>query len=200
MPGTLSPARRGGRAVECGGLENRYRRFRRSRVQIPPPPLHMPQSRSTSAAAATPDPRLGVRPSPLKSAGFGWLTGGIGRTHRARVHARDDYDRPRRQLAGARGSLRRVQPPRTASSLSRRPRRSPSGRGQHNDKCDDGREPSTIASRAQECRGEGAAEQESKDGSRRAVHGVFSLLSEWICAPVVRRMHGTTRSAGSPAR
>ena len=37
----VSP-RRGGRAVECGGLENRYRRFRRSRVQIPPPPLHLP--------------------------------------------------------------------------------------------------------------------------------------------------------------
>src|SRR5919198_5718422 len=32
-------ARRGGRAVECGGLENRFGRFRPTRVQIPPPPL-----------------------------------------------------------------------------------------------------------------------------------------------------------------
>src|SRR4029450_9033247 len=31
-------ARRGGRAVECGGLENRFGRFRPTRVQIPPPP------------------------------------------------------------------------------------------------------------------------------------------------------------------
>src|SRR4051812_18331553 len=31
--------RRGGRAVECGGLENRFGRFRPTRVQIPPPPL-----------------------------------------------------------------------------------------------------------------------------------------------------------------
>src|SRR5205814_8580333 len=29
---------RGGRAVECGGLENRFGRFRPTRVQIPPPP------------------------------------------------------------------------------------------------------------------------------------------------------------------
>jgi hypothetical protein len=32
--------RRGGRAVECGGLENRFGRFRPTRVQIPPPPLN----------------------------------------------------------------------------------------------------------------------------------------------------------------
>jgi hypothetical protein len=32
-------SRRGGRAVECGGLENRFGRFRPTRVQIPPPPL-----------------------------------------------------------------------------------------------------------------------------------------------------------------
>ena len=31
-------SRRGGRAVECGGLENRFGRFRPTRVQIPPPP------------------------------------------------------------------------------------------------------------------------------------------------------------------
>src|SRR6516225_9001287 len=33
--------RRGGRAVECGGLENRYPSLGGSRVQIPPPP-HLP--------------------------------------------------------------------------------------------------------------------------------------------------------------
>src|SRR6478609_2696069 len=37
--GTLSRDRRGGRAVECGGLENRYPSLGGSRVQIPPPPL-----------------------------------------------------------------------------------------------------------------------------------------------------------------
>src|SRR5213078_3076361 len=31
---------RGGRAVECGGLENRFGRSRPTRVQIPPPPLN----------------------------------------------------------------------------------------------------------------------------------------------------------------
>src|SRR5215467_13872042 len=36
--------RRGGRAVECGGLENRYPSLGGSRVQIPPPPL--PDQRS----------------------------------------------------------------------------------------------------------------------------------------------------------
>src|SRR3954454_25130001 len=34
--------RRGGRAVECGGLENRYPSLGGSRVQIPPPPLARP--------------------------------------------------------------------------------------------------------------------------------------------------------------
>src|SRR3954453_3172358 len=34
--------RRGGRAVECGGLENRYPSLGGSRVQIPPPPLLEP--------------------------------------------------------------------------------------------------------------------------------------------------------------
>ena len=38
--GTLVPARRGGRAVECGGLENRYGSLGSSRVQIPPSPLN----------------------------------------------------------------------------------------------------------------------------------------------------------------
>jgi hypothetical protein len=36
-------ARRGGRAVECGGLENRYPSLGGSRVQIPPPPLPEPK-------------------------------------------------------------------------------------------------------------------------------------------------------------
>src|SRR5215831_18185079 len=34
--------RRGGRAVECGGLENRYPSLGGSRVQIPPPPPPQP--------------------------------------------------------------------------------------------------------------------------------------------------------------
>ena len=36
---TCEANRRGGRAVECAGLENRYGRFRPSRVRIPPSPL-----------------------------------------------------------------------------------------------------------------------------------------------------------------
>ena len=35
--------RRGGRAVECGGLENRYASLGVSRVQIPPSPLPKPE-------------------------------------------------------------------------------------------------------------------------------------------------------------
>src|SRR5579884_1086235 len=48
--------RRGGRAVECGGLENRYPSFGGSRVQIPPPPLRKPappQTRGFQAAGDT---------------------------------------------------------------------------------------------------------------------------------------------------
>src|SRR5712691_10982387 len=37
--------RRGGRAVECGGLENRYPSLGGSRVQIPPPPPQSPAAR-----------------------------------------------------------------------------------------------------------------------------------------------------------
>ena len=42
---TLSVARRGGRAVECGGLENRYGSLGSSRVQIPPSPLRRTEPR-----------------------------------------------------------------------------------------------------------------------------------------------------------
>src|SRR5207244_1875796 len=51
----LSAARRGGRAVECGGLENRYPSLGGSRVQIPPPPLDRARSRASrgSRLAAT---------------------------------------------------------------------------------------------------------------------------------------------------
>ena len=42
---TLAGARRGGRAVECGGLENRYPSLGGSRVQIPPPPLRSHRTR-----------------------------------------------------------------------------------------------------------------------------------------------------------
>src|SRR6478736_8325538 len=37
-PRLCAHPRRGGRAVECGGLENRYPSLGGSRVQIPPPP------------------------------------------------------------------------------------------------------------------------------------------------------------------
>src|SRR5437764_8113599 len=39
-PRVCAHPRRGGRAVECGGLENRYPSLGGSRVQIPPPPLN----------------------------------------------------------------------------------------------------------------------------------------------------------------
>src|SRR5204863_4588389 len=39
---------RGGRAVECGGLENRYPSLGGSRVQIPPPPPGRAESRYQS--------------------------------------------------------------------------------------------------------------------------------------------------------
>src|SRR5947209_14596536 len=41
-PRVCAHPRRGGRAVECGGLENRYPSLGGSRVQIPPPPLPEP--------------------------------------------------------------------------------------------------------------------------------------------------------------
>src|SRR6266545_2197337 len=48
---------RGGRAVECGGLENRYPSLGGSRVQIPPPPLHQAET-----STVTPDVGLGRPP------------------------------------------------------------------------------------------------------------------------------------------
>jgi hypothetical protein len=39
-------SRRGGRVVECGGLENRYWALVQSRVRIPPPPLPEPETAS----------------------------------------------------------------------------------------------------------------------------------------------------------
>ena len=56
-PGLRAHARRGGRAVECGGLENRYPSLGGSRVQIPPPPL---------------DQAVSAQRSGLESAGQGW--------------------------------------------------------------------------------------------------------------------------------
>src|SRR5438874_10200735 len=43
--------RRGGRAVECGGLENRYPSLGGSRVQIPPPPLGRSRPASVEVAS-----------------------------------------------------------------------------------------------------------------------------------------------------
>jgi hypothetical protein len=45
--GTMQPSRRGGRAVECGGLENRFGLLGPTRVQIPPPPLALRLARFT---------------------------------------------------------------------------------------------------------------------------------------------------------
>src|SRR5206468_12842176 len=39
LPSGRKAPRRGGRAVECGGLENRFGPLGPTRVQIPPPPL-----------------------------------------------------------------------------------------------------------------------------------------------------------------
>src|SRR5436190_12546885 len=56
--------RRGGRAVECGGLENRYPSLGGSRVQIPPPPLPEPKP-MRGIALGQPRRRLsGRRPDP----------------------------------------------------------------------------------------------------------------------------------------
>ena len=48
-PCLIAARRRGGRAVECAGLENRYGRFRPSRVRIPPSPLVVREYASTRA-------------------------------------------------------------------------------------------------------------------------------------------------------
>src|SRR6266542_1556744 len=47
---TMPRPRRGGRAVECGGLENRYPSLGGSRVQIPPPPFNQASLESRPAA------------------------------------------------------------------------------------------------------------------------------------------------------
>src|SRR6266700_1694696 len=56
---------RGGRAVECGGLENRYPSLGGSRVQIPPPPLLSAARRSTQSRRClrrcAPVPRRALR-------------------------------------------------------------------------------------------------------------------------------------------
>src|SRR6185295_12813682 len=50
---TLAYPRRGGRAVECGGLENRFGLLGPTRVQIPPPPLEQAESRVTKRCSAS---------------------------------------------------------------------------------------------------------------------------------------------------
>ena len=62
------PARRGGRAVECGGLENRYGPLGPSRVQIPPPPLDLAESRIASEVPRLRAAALALRSRPLKTA------------------------------------------------------------------------------------------------------------------------------------
>jgi hypothetical protein len=57
--------RRGGRAVECGGLENRSGRFRPARVQIPPPPLGSAETGlSKGLGASAGCPKLGALSAP----------------------------------------------------------------------------------------------------------------------------------------
>src|SRR4051794_30207246 len=51
-PRLCAHPRRGGRAVECGGLENRYPSLGGSRVQIPPPPLGVTGPRSDAGFRA----------------------------------------------------------------------------------------------------------------------------------------------------
>ena len=58
---TLSVARRGGRAVECGGLENRYGSLGSSRVQIPPSPLERAACRRVGCGSAFGRPERGVK-------------------------------------------------------------------------------------------------------------------------------------------
>src|SRR3954470_17210031 len=55
-PATLVHPRRGGRAVECGGLENRFGLLGPTRVQIPPPPLIEPKHRTVQAFWLYPRP------------------------------------------------------------------------------------------------------------------------------------------------
>src|ERR1035437_1065191 len=49
---TMQPPRRGGRAVECGGLENRFGLLGPTRVQIPPPPLNQAGGRAVTRSSA----------------------------------------------------------------------------------------------------------------------------------------------------
>src|SRR5262249_38484047 len=56
---TLCLRRRGGRAVECGGLENRFGPLGPTRVQIPPPPPPKPFSTQPSAIVTRPN-RVGA--------------------------------------------------------------------------------------------------------------------------------------------
>jgi hypothetical protein len=61
--------RRGGRAVECGGLENRFGPLGPTRVQIPPPPLEHAKPRTGSGVSAPRTPASFVRLKPLETAG-----------------------------------------------------------------------------------------------------------------------------------
>jgi 5-methylcytosine-specific restriction endonuclease McrA len=65
LPAGRTAPWRGGRAVECGGLENRFGRFRPTRVQIPPPPLLKPNPASQARFGI----RAGVFASPPETAG-----------------------------------------------------------------------------------------------------------------------------------
>src|SRR5581483_7654123 len=67
-------ARRGGRAVECGGLENRYPSLGGSRVQIPHPPLTPPGAPSSCCAApSTGRSQLSRRRTQISSSGRAYV-------------------------------------------------------------------------------------------------------------------------------
>src|SRR6187200_2137252 len=69
---TLSVARRGGRAVECGGLENRYGSLGSSRVQIPPSPLYKPNPAWLSGIRGWKDDTWGPGDDTPAAAGTRW--------------------------------------------------------------------------------------------------------------------------------
>src|SRR5712691_8802970 len=65
--GTMTRSRRGGRAVECGGLENRFGLLGPTRVQIPPPPLNQAESRSPGGIAGLAEADRRSRARPFKT-------------------------------------------------------------------------------------------------------------------------------------
>src|SRR5436309_3507797 len=93
--------RRGGRAVECGGLENRYPSLGGSRVQIPPPPF---VSHPTLDRCEEGSKRKPPKPRP----GFVWEERGGRRGCGGRRHAQRPLRSTRRTPFGAVGGSRKT--------------------------------------------------------------------------------------------